>query len=231
MPSQYGQFCPVAKAMELLDERWTLLVVRELMMGSRHFNALRRGVPRMSPALLSKRLQTLVRAGVVERWEDGNRITYQLTEAGRELEPIVEALGRWGVRWIPELGDADLDPHLLLWDMHRNVDLEAVPDGRTAIAFVFPRLATARRWWIVVTDEGVDLCDVDPGFPPRVTVEADLLALTRLWRGDVDWATALRSGDLVLHGEPQACRALPRWLKLTSLAQTPRPTRRDAVLV
>ncbi|WP_324277268.1 helix-turn-helix domain-containing protein [Blastococcus brunescens] len=138
MPSQYGQFCPVAKAMELLDERWTLLVVRELMLGSRHFNALRRGVPRMSPALLSKRLQTLVRAGVVERWEDGNRISYQLTEAGRELEPIVEALGRWGVRWIPELGDADLDPHLLLWDMHRNVDLEAVPDGRTAIAFVFP---------------------------------------------------------------------------------------------
>ncbi|HEY0127521.1 MAG TPA: helix-turn-helix domain-containing protein, partial [Blastococcus sp.] len=93
MPSQYGQFCPVAKAMELLDERWTLLVVRELMLGSRHFNVLRRGVPRMSPALLSKRLQTLVRAGVVERWQDGNRVTYRLTEAGRELEPIVEALG------------------------------------------------------------------------------------------------------------------------------------------
>lgn len=230
MPSQYGQFCPVAKAMELLDERWTLLVVRELMLGSRHFNALRRGVPRMSPALLSKRLQTLVRAGVVERWEDGNRVTYRLTEAGRELEPIVEALGRWGIRWIPELGDADLDPHLLLWDMHRNVDLEAVPDGRTAIEFVFPQLG-GRRWWIVVTDDGVDLCDVDPGFPARVTVEADLRALTRLWRGDIDWTTALRSGDVVLHGETQACRALPRWLKLTSLAQTPRPVRRDVVLV
>ena len=100
MPTSYGQFCPVAKAMELLDERWTLLVIRELMMGSRHFNALRRGVPRMSPALLSKRLRTLVRAGVVERWEDGNRVTYQLTQSGKELEPIVEALGRWGIRWI-----------------------------------------------------------------------------------------------------------------------------------
>jgi DNA-binding HxlR family transcriptional regulator len=97
MPSHYGQFCPVAKAMELLDERWTLLVIRELMMGSRHFNALRRGVPKMSPALLSKRLQTLVRAGVVERWEDGNRVSYRLTESGRELEPIVQALGRWGI--------------------------------------------------------------------------------------------------------------------------------------
>ncbi len=224
MPSQYGQFCPVAKAMELLDERWTLLVVRELMLGSRHFNALRRGVPRMSPALLSKRLQTLVRAGVVERWQEGNRVSYRLTEAGRELEPIVEAVGRWGVRWIPELGDEDLDPHLLLWDMHRNVDLEAVPDGRTVIAFVFPEVEPKlRRWWIVVTGEGVDVCDVDPGDPPRVTVESSLRALTRLWRGDVDWATLQRSGELVLHGESQACRALPRWLPLTGLAGTPRP--------
>jgi DNA-binding HxlR family transcriptional regulator len=230
MPSQYGQFCPVAKAMELLDERWTLLVVRELMLGSRHFNALRRGVPRMSPALLSKRLHTLVRAGVVERRLEGNRVSYRLTEAGRELEPIVEAVGRWGVRWVPQLGDADLDPHLLLWDMHRNVDTEAVPDGRTVIACVFPELEpAARRWWIVVTADGVDVCDVDPGVPPRVTVESSLRTLTRLWRGDVDWATVLRSGELVLHGEPQARRALPRWLKVTGMAQTPRPDRRAVV--
>jgi DNA-binding HxlR family transcriptional regulator len=129
MSSHYGQFCPVAKAMELLDERWTLLIVRELMMGSQHFNALRRGVPKMSPALLSKRLQMLVRAGVVERWEDGNRVTYRLSESGKELEPIVEALGRWGIRWISELGDEDLDPHLLLWDMRRGIDTEACRTG------------------------------------------------------------------------------------------------------
>ncbi len=226
MPSHYGQFCPVAKAMELLDERWTLLVVRELMMGSRHFNALRRGVPRMSPALLSKRLQTLVRAGVVERWEDSNRVTYRLTESGRELEPIVEALGRWGIRWIPELGDEDLDPHLLLWDIHRNVDTEAVPDGRTVIAFVFPEIRPAtRHWWIVITGDGVDVCDADPGHPVRVTVETSLRTMTRIWRGDLDWSTALRAGELVLRGQPQACRALPRWLKLSSLATTPRPRR------
>ena len=228
MPSHYGQFCPVAKAMELLDERWTMLVVRELMLGSRHFNALHRGVPRMSPALLSKRLHTLVRAGVVERREEGNRVSYRLTEAGRELEPIVEAVGRWGVRWVPELGDEDLDPHLLLWDMHRNVDTEAVPEGRTVIAFVLPDVEpAARRWWIVVTGEGVDVCDVDPGDTPRVTVEAGLRTLTRLWRGDVDWATVLRSGELVLRGQSQACRALPRWLALSDLARTPRPVRRD----
>jgi hypothetical protein len=182
----------------------------------------------MSPALLSKRLHTLVRAGVVERWEDGNRISYQLTEAGRELEPIVEAVGRWGIRWIPELGDGDLDPHLLLWDIHRNLDTEALPDGRTVIAFVFPDVdGPAGRWWIVVTTDGVDVCDVDPGYPPRVTVQAGLRTLTLLWRGDVDWASVLRSGELVLHGEPQARRALPRWLKLSGLAPTPRPPRQE----
>ena len=232
MGATYRQFCPVSKAMELLDERWTLLVVRELMLGSRHFNALHRGVPRMSPALLSKRLHTLVRAGVVERRAEGYRVSYRLTAAGRELEPIVEAVGRWGVRWVPELGDEDLDPHLLLWDIHRNVDTEAVPDGRTVIAFVLPDVEpAARRWWIVVTGEGVDVCDVDPGDPPRVTVEAGLRTLTRLWRGDVDWATVLRSGELVLSGQSQACRALPRWLALTDLARTPRPVRRDLDLV
>ena len=152
MPSHYGQFCPVAKAMELLDERWTLLVVRELMLGSRHFNALRRGVPRMSPALLSKRLHTLVRAGVVERREDGNRVSYRLTEAGRELEPIVEAVGRWGVRWVPELGDEDLDPHLLMWDIHRNVDTRGGPRRAHGHRLRASRRGAARRggWWIVV---------------------------------------------------------------------------------
>jgi len=115
--SGYGQFCPVAKAMELLDERWTMLVVRELLLGSRHFNDLRRGVPKMSPALLSKRLKSLTRAGVVEREEIDGRTTYSLTECGKELADVVEALGAWGVRWIGELGEEDLDPHLLMWDM------------------------------------------------------------------------------------------------------------------
>ena len=127
MGTSYHQFCPVAKAMELLDERWTLLIVRELVAGSERFNELRRGVPRMSPTLLSKRLGQLVRAGVVDRRDDGNDVRYVLTPAGRELQPVVEALGVWGIRWIGEIGDEDLDPKLLLWDMHRNIDYAAVP--------------------------------------------------------------------------------------------------------
>jgi len=133
--SSYHQFCPVAKAMELLDERWTMLVVRELVSGSERFNDLRRGVPRMSPSLLSKRLQELVRAGVVERKADGADVRYALTPAGEELRSVVEAVGSWGVRWMGELGERDLDPKLLLWDMHRNIDHDAMPARRTVIRF------------------------------------------------------------------------------------------------
>lgn len=222
--SAYGQFCPVAKAMELLDERWTLLVIRELLEGSQHFNALRRGVPRMSPALLSTRLRTLVRAGVVERYEDGKRVTYALTPAGKELRPIVEALGQWGIRWVPELGDDDFDPHLLMWDVHRNVDMDAVPPGRTVLRFSFRDVpAPGRDWWLVITRDGVDPCDTDPGFPVTATIETDLRTLTLIWRGDLAWVQALRSGALDLHGPAQARRAVPRWLKLSAFAPVPRP--------
>ena len=133
MGATYRQFCPVAKAMEVLDERWTLLIVRELIMGSEHFNELRHGVPRMSPTLLSRRLHQLTVAGIVDRQVEGSDVRYTLTAAGRELRPVVEALGIWGTRWIGEIGDEDLDPKLLMWDMHRNVDHTATPEGRTVV--------------------------------------------------------------------------------------------------
>lgn len=219
----YGQFCPVAKAMELLDERWTLLVIRELLMGSRHFNDLRRGVPRMSPALLSKRLRTLMQAGVVERREHGGRVAYVLTDAGAELRPVVEALGCWGARWVPELGDEDLDPHLLLWDMHRNLDLDAMPDGRTVLHFRFPDVSRPSAfWWLVVDGDGVDICDVDPGHDVTVTVASPLRTLVDLWRGEINWAGAGRNG-MHLEGPAWACRALPRWLRLSTFAGVLRP--------
>ncbi len=133
MGAPYHQFCPVAKAMELLDERWTMLIMRELLYGGRRFVELRRGLPTMSPSLLSKRLQQLVRAGLVVREEIPGSVCYRPTEAAEELRPILEALGAWGVRWVGELGDADLDPGLLMWDFHRIVDPELLPhaaDGR-----------------------------------------------------------------------------------------------------
>lgn len=214
----YGQFCPVAKTMEVLDERWTVLIVRELLCGSHHFNQLRRGVPRMSPALLSKRLRSLTRVGIVLRQDEGGRVRYELTPAGRELAPVVLALGEWGTRWMPQLGDEDLDPHLLMWDVHRNLDLAALPDGRTVIAFVFTDLDQwTARWWIVVRDGEVDLCDFDPGHPTTVRVVAPLRTMVRVWRGDVSWRQAARQG-LALEGPADARRALPHWLKLSMFA-------------
>jgi DNA-binding HxlR family transcriptional regulator len=221
----YNQFCPVSKALELLDERWTLLVIRELIMGSRHFNDIRRGVPRMSPALLVKRLQRLERAGVVERYADGNRVFYRLSTSGKELQPIVDAMGEWSLRWISELGDQDLDPHLLMWDMRRQVSRADLPPGRTTIHFLLGDVpAGAQRWWLVLTAEDADACDFDPGFPVAVTVETNLRCLSRVWRGDISWREATRAGDLSATGQRTAVRALPRWLNVRPTPADARPT-------
>lgn len=224
MGSTYHQFCPVAKAMELLDERWTLLIVRELAAGSQRFNELRRGVPRMSPTLLSKRLRQLIRAGVVERRADGDEVRYLLTDAGQELGPIVRALGTWGTRWVGQIGDEDLDPKLLLWDMHRNIDHEAVPDGRTVVRFSFPDVpASMRHWWLVIESGDADVCDFDPGHDVAVTVTGSLRGLVGIWRGDVEWRTALRSGAVDVQGPADLRRAVPRWFTLSPFAAVPRP--------
>lgn len=222
--STYSQFCPMAKAMELLDERWTLLVVRELIKGSSHFNDLRRGVPKMSPALLSKRLKSLTRAGVIERSDVDGRTSYSLTPCGQELAPVVEALGQWGVRWIPSLGDEDLDPHLLLWDIRRTIPIDKWPRARTTLAFhlsgVDPKAA---RWWLVVSEGEADVCDFDPGFEVAATVESSLLTLTQLWRGDLSWSRTMLNGALTIHGGTDARRQVPSWLGQSQLAAVPRP--------
>lgn len=212
MGSSYHQFCPVAKAMELFDERWTLLVVRELVLGSERFNDLRRGLPRMSPTLLSARLHRLAVAGIVQRVVDGSDIRYVLTPAGRDLEPVVEALGAWGARWTGRLGDADLDPKLLMWDMHRRVAHDAVPDPRTVVQFTFPGASRAtQRWWLVITETDVDVCDTDPGFDVSVHVTAGLRDLTEIWRGERSWSEALGSGAVVIDGPAALRRSLPQW--------------------
>ena len=215
--SSYGQFCPVAKAMEVLDERWTLLVVRELLTGSTRFNELRRGNPRMSPALLSKRLRTLERVGVVRREMVGSHASYALTESGEELRGIVMALGVWGVRWVGELGDQDLDPHLLMWDMKRSVPVEEWPRSRTVVNIRFDDVpARVARWWLVgapgVDGVEVDICDFDPGFETTAAVRTSLRALTEVWRGDRSWDQAIGDSSLVVDGPTEVRRALPRWV-------------------
>ena len=220
----YGQFCPIAKAMEVLDERWTLLVVRELLLGSRHFNELRRGNPKMSPALLSKRLRRLERAGVVRRRVVGGRSSYELTESGLELRGVVDALGAWGARWVGDLGEEDLDPHLLLWDVKRTLPVEDWPRGRTVVAMRFGDVAApVSRWWICVTGDEVDVCDVDPGFEVTATVHTSLRTMTEIWRGDRGWGDAMRAGRLAVEAPTDVARAVPGWIGQSLLAAVPRP--------
>ncbi len=224
MPS-YGQFCPVAKAMEVLDERWTMLIVREMLLGSTRFNELRRGVPKMSPALLSKRLRALERAGIVARSVDeGGRSSYTLTRSGEELRPIVDSLGAWGVRWIPQIGDEDLDPHLLMWDVRRTVPVDAWPRSRTVVAFTFADVPVkASAWWLCVNGDDVDVCDFDPGFEVDATVATRLRTLTEIWRGDLTWDRAVRAGDLEVTASTDVRRNLPDWIGQSLLSAVPRP--------
>ncbi|MET0703890.1 MAG: helix-turn-helix domain-containing protein [Mycobacterium sp.] len=222
--STYGQFCPMAKAMEVLDERWTLLIVRELLLGSSHFNDLRRGVPKMSPALLSKRLKTLSRAGVVVRNDIDGRTSYSLTPCGQELAEVVQALNAWGVRWVGELGEDDLDPHLLMWDMRRTVPIDAWPRARTVVEFRLAGVAAkASRWWLVVAEGQADVCDFDPGFDVTATVDTTLRALTEVWRGDNSWSRALLEGEISVAGPTDVRRLLPAWLGQGRTAGIARP--------
>ncbi|VFA88705.1 Uncharacterized HTH-type transcriptional regulator yybR [Gordonia paraffinivorans] len=222
--TSYGQFCPVAKAMELLDERWTILIVHEMLLGSRHFNELRRGVPKMSPALLTKRLRSLERAGVIRRSQVGGRSVYTLTTMGQELETVVDALSAWGIRWIGELGDADLDPHLLLWDMRRTIPVERWPRRRTMVQFVFSDVVgKARSWWLVVSGDEAQVCDFDPGYELDATVTTDLRTLTEIWRGDTDWRIALRENLVEIHAAAEIARDLPSWIGQGLTAEIPRP--------
>lgn len=209
----YGQFCPVAKAAEVLCTRWTPLIVRELLVGSMRFNDLRRGVPTCSPALLSKRLKELEGAGVIERDETSARPAYRLTEAGRELFPIIQGLGEWGQRWVRTDYRADeLDPGLLLWDVRRNLDPGGIAATTTTIHFVFPTAAIRRRFfWLVDDTHEIDLCLTDPGRGVDLTVSADLATLTKVWLGDARFVDAIRDGSISLVGPRRLTQRFPAW--------------------
>jgi DNA-binding HxlR family transcriptional regulator len=222
--ASYGQFCPVALAAELLCTRWTVLLLRELVAGSTRFNDLRRGVPLMSPALLVKRLRDLEKAGIVRRVASRTEpriLEYQLTPAGRDLKPVVEALGIWGQRWFEaDISLQHLDPSLLMWDMHRNLDPSPLPPRRCVIRFLYPELPAARRkWWLIIEPgASVDLCSVDPGFDVDLYVTADLRTMTAIWLGLTTVRKAISEGKLLITGDRQLASHMQTWLGLSPFA-------------
>lgn len=221
----YRQFCPVAMAAEVLCSRWTVVLLREFFAGSTRFNELRRGVPRMSPALLSQRLKDLETAGVLRRDPapgDPGVLEYRLTEAGRELEPIVMAFGVWGQRWVTaELSLQHLDVSLLMWDMRRNLVPEPLPDRRSVIQFRYPELPPEdRSWWLIVEPgEPVDLCSVEPGFDVDLYVTSDLRTMTAIWMGLDTVRLAQTTQRLVLTGDRPLANSMQTWLGLSPFAR------------
>ena len=222
MAKGYGQFCPLAKAAEVLCERWTMILVRELSAGSRRFNDLRRGLPLMSPTLLSRRLRQLVDAGVVGhvRDDDGTQ-TYALTQAGDELRPMVELMGTWGHRWVgSQLQEDDLDVGLLMWDIRRGVDASRFPARRVVVQIRFSDAHAARRdWWLVSEAGETDLCMEDPGHEVDLLLHASVRVLTEVWLCRATLAEAERRNELRMLGSDDLCRQLPEWLQGSPLAR------------
>jgi DNA-binding HxlR family transcriptional regulator len=219
----YGQFCTVARGAEVLGEAWTPLVVRELLCGSRRFNELRRGVPRMSPTLLTQRLRKLEEMGVIERRRANGAVEYHLTPAGEELRPIVVGLGHWGARWIgSRLKRDQLDAGFLMWDIRRFARMDRFPPGRrVVIHFRFTDAPRGEKvWWLVVEKGSADLCRDDPGHELDVVVESTVRSLTDVWTGESEPQAEIAAGRLKVQGAGRSGRALWNWLGQSVFAPT-----------
>ncbi len=230
MEDRYSQFCTVARAAEALCERWTPLVVRELLCGSKRFNDLHRGVPRMSTSLLTQRLHHLEDLGVVRRSAVGKVWEYSLTEAGEELRPIVMALGHWGARWIgSRLRDHALDAGLLMWDIRRFARIAKFPSRPVVIHFKFRDARPGEgAWWLVVEHGVADLCRDDPGRELTLVVDTTVRALTEVWAGDRTPQEVLQSRELRVEGAER--EDLWRWLGTSAFASTRRAARRSSAV-
>jgi DNA-binding HxlR family transcriptional regulator len=218
----YGQACPLAKAAEVLCDRWTLLVIREVMLGSTRFSQFRRGIPMVSPTMLSQRLRELEAAGIIRRrvpakGKSEKSVEYELTPAGQDLGPLVGQLTGWGHRWaLARLRKEDLEPTYLMWVAHKTVRTDALGSERVVIAYeLLDAAATKRYWWLVIEGKQVDLCFRHPGFEVDLTVRTRLRPFALLSLGKLSPQAAVRSGDVTFDGKAGLVRSFPSWYPRT----------------
>jgi DNA-binding HxlR family transcriptional regulator len=224
---RYHQYCPVARACEILADRWTLLIVRELLFGSRHFNDLRRGLPRISRSLLVARLRHLEDNGVIERHMGArpNVTEYVLTEAGSDMAEVIKHLGTWAIKWVFNDPNRDeLDPALFLWKMHQRVNHREFPHRRTVVQFDLTG-RKGRRVWLTLVPGDVSSSLKPPGFESDLIVRADVSVLYRVWAGFVDYDAAVRRREILLEGPPALVQAFPRWFMWSPLVDVARQYR------
>jgi DNA-binding HxlR family transcriptional regulator len=226
--AKYGQYCPVAQALELIGDRWTLLIIRDMLTGTRHFNDLQRGLPGISRALLARRLRQLEEAGIVAKQvnNSGRKTTaYALTQAGQDLHAVIGALLNWGATWA--FGDPSpeqLDPLLLLWWMHNRVREDCLPEERVVIQFEFHGAKT-ETYWLVLRRNDTTICLTDPGYEISLLIVAELAKFFKLWLGRIDYDEAIRSHDIQIDGLPRHIRAFPEWFAWSPAAEAVRATR------
>ena len=216
----YHQFCPIAKAAEIVAERWTPQIIHELLAGSTRFSDIRRGVPLMSQTLLSQRLKELERVGIVERKGEAARSReWHLTAAGVALGPLIHQLGEWGLRFAQDpLEEGDLDVTVLVWNIRRRVDPSVFPGRRTTIHFDFTDVPEGKREWWMVNDRGsVDLCPFDPGFPVDLYLATDMRTMIAIWFGRLAWDAAIRSGKVEVTGPRTLRERLRSWFLLSPI--------------
>ena len=215
---KYGQFCPIAKSLEILGEKWSLLIIRELLMGARRYNELQRGLGSISPALLSKRLTALTDRGVIIRRRiPGQRgFEYFPADACKDLLPILRSLGNWGMRWAREnLVEDDYDVELLMLYLERSIAADVLPDAEITLSFFFRDLKKQPRWWLLVDRERTEVCVKDPGRDIDVYFTSTVKAMTDVWLGHRSYANAIRAGDLKVTGLNPLVRTVGSWLRCT----------------
>jgi len=213
--ADYGQFCPVAKASDIIGERWTVLILRELFLGTTRYNEFLRGLSRISPTLLSKRLKTLEEKGlIIRKCPSGKKSHgYYLTASGRELEPLIEHLAVWGMRWARgQLDDNELDVEFLMRDLQRRLQTDSLPDGETVLCFTFNELEAFKTWWIVANKDDVDLCTENPGKEVDIYINTGVRDMVKVWRGDLSLKKALREKLVRTNGNTHLIRSMPDWL-------------------
>ena len=224
---EYRQFCPVSKALELLGERWTLLIIREMLVGARRFSELQRGLAQISPTMLTKRLKQLADDGLIVRKRIPGQSGYEyfLSEAGHELFPVIQALGQWGMKWARgKLADSDLDVELLMLYLVRSIDPTRLVGDETVIRFNFTDLKQLKKWWLVVHGDNVDVCLEDPGKEVDVRFDVDLRTMIEIWMGDRTYRSAQRDGKLKLSGLPALTRNVTDWMTNSAYAGIAPPT-------
>ncbi len=219
--STYGQYCPLALAAELLCRRWSILVISRVLDGCRTYSEIHRGVPKISPSLLSTRLSELEDAGLIrrEKIKGEKRYRYLPTDAGADLEPVINSMAVWGQQWSRDMKMDDLDPAFLAWSMSTRIDIDAMPPGRTVIEFEFSGTpAGLRRFWLISEDGKIDMCLKDPGYETDLYVRSNMRRFVEAWRGFRDLRAEIRAGTIRLTG-PKALRsAFPNWMLLSGLA-------------